>query len=113
LYEFQFGKKPHDRNARRYVSSSGFDDDGLIFEDDDLDDEEDVDEDEGSVARTTIDALNLKVKNAFFYWFDFGDDWWHRISVVAIEDKASTGKYPKVVKRVGKNPPQYPDADEF
>jgi hypothetical protein len=29
--------------------------------------------------------------------------------VEAIEDKVPPGKYPKVTKRVGKSPPQYPD----
>ena len=52
------------------------------------------------------------VNQAFGYWFDFGDDWWHQINVVAIEEKVKRGKYPKVVKRTGKSPPQYIDWDE-
>ena len=46
------------------------------------------------------------------YWFDFGDDWWHQLNVVAIEDEAGRGKYPRVTKRVGESPPQYIDWDE-
>jgi hypothetical protein len=42
---------------------------------------------------------------AFGYWFDFGDDWWHQINVVAVEEKVPKGKCPKVTKRVGKSPP--------
>jgi len=53
----------------------------------------------------------LKVGDAFGYWFDFGDDWWHQINVVAIADEAPRGKYPKVTKRVGASPPQYVDWD--
>ena len=49
---------------------------------------------------------------SFGYWFDFGDDWWHQINVEAIEDQVPKGKFPKVTKRVGKSPPQYPDEDE-
>jgi hypothetical protein len=64
------------------------------------------------VALTTIGSLGLKVDDAFGYWFDFGDDWWHQINVVAIADEAPRGKYPKVTKRVGKSPPQYVDWDE-
>ena len=45
------------------------------------------------------------------YWFDFGDDWWHRINVDAIDDNVAKGKYPKVVKRVGKSSPQYADEE--
>jgi hypothetical protein len=33
-------------------------------------------------------------------------------NVIAIEDAAVRGKFPKVVKRVGKSPPQYVDWDE-
>ena len=49
---------------------------------------------------------------SFGYWFDFGDDWWHQINVEAIEDKVPRGKFPKVTKREGKSPPQYPAEDE-
>jgi hypothetical protein len=66
----------------------------------------------GDIKRTTIASLGLKVDEAFGYWFDFGDDWWHQINVVAIEEKAVPGRLPKVIKRVGKSPPQYPDWDE-
>ena len=46
------------------------------------------------------------------YWFDFGDDWWHQINVLGIDTKIPPGKYPKVAKRVGQSPPQYPDMDD-
>ena len=93
MYEFQFGKGPNDPKGKRYVLPSAFDSG-----------EPNV---AGDVAETTIDSLGLKVDQAFGYWFDFGDDWWHQINVVAIDDKVPKGKYPKVVKRVGKSPPQY------
>jgi len=57
-------------------------------------------------------ARSTRGKAAFGYWFDFGDDWWHQINVVATEDAAPRGKYPKVTKRVGKSPPQYVGWDE-
>ena len=63
----------------------------------------------GAVTRTAIGSLGLKKDDAFGYWFDFGDDWWHQINVVAIADEAPRGKYPKVTKRVGASPPQYVD----
>ena len=46
---------------------------------------------------------------AFGYWFDFGDDWWHQIDVTQIADRAKSGKYPRIIKRVGVSPPQYAD----
>ena len=46
------------------------------------------------------------------YRFDFGDERWHQINVVAVEDAAPTGRYPRVTKRVGKSPTQFPDQEE-
>ena len=59
------------------------------------------DELEGDVTQTTLDALKLKKDEAFGYWFDFGDDWWHQINVLSIEKKTVKGGYPKVIKRIG------------
>jgi len=43
------------------------------------------------LAGTTIGSLDLKVDQAFGYWFDFGDDWWHQINVLAIDVKVPKG----------------------
>jgi hypothetical protein len=98
MYEFQFGKGPNDPKGKRYVLPQAFDSSerGIA----------------GDVAQTTIESLGLKVDQAFGYWFDFGDDWWHQLDVVAVEEKVPKGKYPKVTKRVGKSPPQYMDEEE-
>jgi Plasmid pRiA4b ORF-3-like protein len=101
LYEFQFGKGPMDPKARRYVLPNA-------FEDQSSEDNPPA----GRVDTTTLDALGLKVGDRFGYWFDFGDDWWHQINVEGIGDKMPRGKFPKVTKRVGKNPPQYAEEDE-
>lgn len=95
LYEFQLkGEGPTDPNAERYVHPAAFDDgaDGLSTE-------------------TTIGSLDLAVEEPFGYWFDFGDDWWHQINVMAIEDKIPAGRYPKIVAHEGASPPQYADFD--
>jgi hypothetical protein len=99
MYEFQFGKGPNDPKGKRYVLPGAFEGRSRT---------QNI---AGNVAETTIDSLGLTVDQAFGYWFDFGDDWWHQINVVAIDDKAPKGKYPKVVKRVGKSPPQYADEE--
>lgn len=100
FYEFHFGKGPHDPKGKRYVLPEMLEQEGP---DPTL---------AGDVTRTAIDALGLKVDRPFGYWFDYGDDWWHQINVVAIEEKASKGKYPRLIKRVGKSPPQYMDEEE-
>ena len=96
MYEFQFGKKPMDPKGPRYV----LDEPGMIEPDDDP-------SVAGRVDQTTIESLRLKVGRSFGYWFDFGDDWWHQVDVVAIDDDIPKGKFPKVTKSVGKSPPQY------
>jgi len=88
-----------DPKARRYVLPMG---------DDPFEDQKPA----GLVTRTTIDAVGLKVGDAFVYWFDFGDDWWHQINVLAIHEGPASGKYPRVTARTGANPPQYPDLDD-
>ncbi len=95
FYEFQFGKGPHDPNGKRYVLPEM------------LKQERGDRTIAGDVTQTTIDSLVLKVDQLFGYWFDYGDDWWHQIDVQAIDEKVPRGKYPKVIKRVGKSPPQY------
>lgn len=101
LYAYEFGKRPLERNAKKYVTK--YELEGPFADE--------VDH-EGLVHDTTIGALDLKPRQAFFYWFDFGDDWWHKIKVVSIEEGASEGKYPRVTKKVGDSPPQYPHWDE-
>lgn len=101
MYEFQVGGKgPMDPKARRYVLSMAV---GKAFT---------KEKPAGLVTDTAIGSLGLKKDDALGYWFDFGDDWWHQINVVAIEDDAPRGKYPKSTRRVGKSPPQYMDYDE-
>ena len=99
-YEFQFGKGPHDPQGKRYV---------LPHMLDERDKQPNI---AGDVTRTKLDALGLSVEQPFGYWFDFGDDWWHQIDVHSIDDQVPRGQFPKIVKRVGKSPPQYMDEDE-
>lgn len=64
----------------------------------------------GNDARTTkLDDLDLKLHRVFGYWFDFGDDWYHQVQLERVEDAIPTVTYPRVIRRVGKSPPQYTD----
>ncbi len=101
MYEFQVGGKgPHDEAARCYVLPQAYDrhDPGQARG--------------GDLTRTTIAALRLQVGDVFGYWFDYGDDWWHQINVLAIDEAVPKGKYPRVTARVGASPPQYINWDE-
>ncbi len=102
MYEFQVGGKgPMDPKARRYVLSG-------VFENS----MPETPRAAGDVTCTSIGSVGLKKYDAFGYWFDFGDDWWHQINVVEVEETARRGKCPKVIKRVGESPPQHVDWDE-
>lgn len=93
LYEFQLGKRPFDPKGPNYgipdsrASKKGY----------------------GDARMTKLDDLDLKPERVFGYWFDFGDDWYHQIQVDRIERAIPTVTYPRVIKRLGKSPPQYPD----
>lgn len=101
MYEFQVGKRPRDRKALHYGLPDTLDDALWLGP-----------EYVADLTETTIAALGLKSRQSFWYWFDFGDDWWHKITIKKIEPAPAKGKFPKVVERVGKSPPQYPDWDE-
>lgn len=49
----------------------------------------------GAVERTMVGAIGLKAGQAFGYWFDFGDDWWHQVNVVSISEAAPPGPIPR------------------
>ena len=100
MYEFQFGKGPHDPDGERYVlpSAKGKVSGGAKIA--------------GDVIHTTIGSLELEVDGAFGYWFDFGDDWMHQINVVSIVEQAPSGEYPRVTNREGESPPQYAVCDD-
>jgi hypothetical protein len=57
-------------------------------------------------------ALGLTPKRKFYYLFDFGDEWWHEITVEKTDAPAEKGKYPRVLETHGASPPQYPDFDD-
>jgi Plasmid pRiA4b ORF-3-like protein/LexA DNA binding domain len=92
-YEFQLGKRPHDPQGPNY---------GLP----DLSEKKPA---RGDARTTKLDDLGLKPERVFGYWFDFGDDWYHQVQIERIEKAIPTVTYPRLIKRVGKSPPQYPN----
>ena len=42
-----------------------------------------------------------------------GDNWEHVIEVVSVEESTAKGKFPRVTKKVGISPPQYPGEDDI
>jgi Plasmid pRiA4b ORF-3-like protein/LexA DNA binding domain len=91
LYEFQLGKRPFDPHGPNYGTP---DPPGTRNPD-------------GNARTTKLDDLNLKPNRVFGYWFDFGDDWYHQVQVERVEQAIPTVTYPRIIRRVGKSPPQY------
>ncbi|MBN1692773.1 MAG: tetratricopeptide repeat protein [Dehalococcoidales bacterium] len=59
-------------------------------------------------ARIRIDSLALYGGPKFLYLFDYGDEWWHEVELISVTRKVTRASYPKVVKKQGKSPLQYP-----
>jgi Plasmid pRiA4b ORF-3-like protein len=66
------------------------------------------DSDAGSVKRTRIDHVFKAVGDKMTFLFDYGDNWQFRVEVTGQGRKERGVKYPKLVKKVGKAPEQYP-----
>lgn len=102
LYEFQIGgKRPMDRDAVSFQPPIPGENHEIQ-----LPAESPLPE---NAVLTRIDSLQLEVGDRFFYWFDFGDDWWHEIKVVNIVSVMAKEAKPTILARVGESPPQYPD----
>ncbi len=89
LYQFQFGKRSFDPDGPNYGNGQS--------------------KGELDASTTVIDDLQLKSGRAFGYWFDPDDNWYHQIQVERVEEAIPTVTYPRVIRRVGKSPPQYMD----
>lgn len=68
---------------------------------------------EQNAEETTIASLRLSVGQVFLYLFDFGDEWWHVITVEETQAGSDpTLRYPAVVAKRGESPEQYAECDE-
>ena len=47
-----------------------------------------------------------------YYLFDYGDEWWHEITLLSTYNSDKNLSFPKLIKKVGDSPDQYPDYDE-
>ena len=70
------------------------------------------DEEKSNAAKTSIESLKLTEKQKFYYLFDFGDSWWHEITVEQVDGNTDEGNYPRIIETKGDSPPQYQYEDE-
>ena len=57
-------------------------------------------------------SLGLAAGRTLRSLFDFGDSWWHDITIEQTDGTPGPGRYPKVIEKHGASPPQYPDPEE-
>jgi hypothetical protein len=65
-----------------------------------------------SVKRTRVFTAFPTIGSAMTFLYDYGDEWRFRVEVVEIRQTQAGTKYPRIVKMVGKAPPQYPNIEE-
>jgi len=65
-----------------------------------------------SAAKAKLKSLGLVPKQRFYYLFDFGDSWWHEITVEKVDAPREPGAYPRILEKHGDSPAQYPDPEE-
>lgn len=106
LYSFFLTRKSQKSTTKIYESDeysllSGFDDNPFFRK-----------KKKQDVRKTKIAFLHLNPKEKMYYLFDYGDEWWHEITLLSTYDSNNNSNFPKVVKKVGASPSQYPDYDE-
>jgi hypothetical protein len=72
----------------------------------------DGDSESRSVKRTKVAQAFPDLGSKLQFLFDYGDEWRFRVEVIGLGEKVPKTRYPKILKTVGKAPPQYPDPDE-
>ena len=68
--------------------------------------------DAGSVERTPISDVFRQIGHKMTFLFDYGDNWEFRVELIGQNAKERGAKYPRVVKKVGAAPEQYPREEE-
>ena len=59
-------------------------------------------------SRIRIDSVELYGGRKILYLFDYADEWWHDVELIDVTPRVTRAKYPRIVKKQGKSPPQYP-----
>ncbi|MER9164719.1 hypothetical protein [Mesorhizobium sp. M0715] len=63
-----------------------------------------------SVKGTRVAPAFQKVDSAITFLYDYGDEWRFRVEVIG--QAQPDANYPRIINKIGKAPPQYPDIDD-
>jgi hypothetical protein len=80
----------------------------LFADMDDIGEESDA----GSVKRTRVSEAFPEIGHKMTFLFDYGDNWEFRVELIGESAKERGAKYPRVVKKAGTAPEQYPMEEE-
>jgi hypothetical protein len=80
----------------------------LFADMDDIGEESDA----GSVKRTRISEAFPEIGHKMTFLFDYGDGWQFQVELIGENTKERGAKYPRVVRKVGTAPEQYPREEE-
>jgi hypothetical protein len=72
----------------------------------------DIESDAGSVKRTPASEAFPGIGHKMTFLFDYGDNWEFRVELIGENTRERGAKYPRVVKKVGTAPEQYPAEEE-
>jgi hypothetical protein len=101
LYSFFFPDKPT-KSKRTIMDSPEYTITGMA--------DEFFDKEQNEASEATIQSLELRTKQKFYYLFDWGDEWWHELTYEGVKD-IRTKDLPAVIVTRGESPTQYPDYD--
>ena len=62
----------------------------------------------GSVKKTKVNEVWRKLKDRMMFLFDYGDNWRFLVELVDFGKKDAKKKYPRIIKKIGRAPKQYP-----
>ena len=107
LYSFYFPEKPTKskqiiRKSPEYTDPYVLEDENPYF----------YSKTKYNASKSKIGALGLNEKYKFYYLFDFGDSWWHEITLLSIKETKQRKGFPRIIKKSGESPKQYPDFED-
>lgn len=65
-----------------------------------------------SVEKTNIGDVWKNIGDKMMFLFDYGDEWRFVVELKAFSEESANTEYPRVIKKVGQAPEQYPETEE-
>lgn len=66
----------------------------------------------GGVTGTRVITVFHRVSPEMTFLYDYGDEWRFRVEVIETGQAEPAADYPRMVRKIGKAPPQYPNIED-